>query len=313
MDSRLVEVEGMIENHLVRLAKYPDIQITMDILVIDVPDEWGMLLSRKWGATLGGSIQMDWTYATVPASEFSLVKLYFGKEKRYHVENPQRPLNEYVYNTDEHGTYQINSTFLDPIHEEIKDEKVDELWRMNFDGAYSRAGKGVAVVITSPKVRIFNFAFRLEFKATNNVAEYEALLVGIELAKDMGIKLLSIKGDSDLIDQQIKGQFECKCQRLKKYRNSIWDTMEFFYALNIEEIPRDQNSAADKLAVSASTLQPSEAMLEGSHPLEINFRPFVPDNVEHWQVFKDDEQILRFINNIDEFSNFKANEQEQDK
>ena len=59
MDSRPVEVEGMVENHLVRLAKYPDIQITMDILVIDVPDKWGMLLSRKWGATLGGSIQMD--------------------------------------------------------------------------------------------------------------------------------------------------------------------------------------------------------------------------------------------------------------
>ena len=76
----------------------------MDILVIDVANKWGMLLSRKWGTTLGGSIQMDWTYATVPASEFSLVKLYSEKEKRHHVENPQRPLNEYAYHTDENGT-----------------------------------------------------------------------------------------------------------------------------------------------------------------------------------------------------------------
>ena len=52
MDSRQVEVEGMIENHLVRLAKYLDIQITMDILAIDVPDKWGMLLSRKCGVPL---------------------------------------------------------------------------------------------------------------------------------------------------------------------------------------------------------------------------------------------------------------------
>ena len=59
MDSRPVKVEGMIENQLVRLAKYPDIQITMDILVIDVLDKWRLLLSRKWGATLGRSIQMD--------------------------------------------------------------------------------------------------------------------------------------------------------------------------------------------------------------------------------------------------------------
>ena len=239
MDSRPVKVEGMIENQVVRLAKYPDIQITMDILVIDVPDKWGMLLSRKWGATLGGSIQMDWTYATVPALEFSLVKLYSEKEKRHHVENPQRPLNEYAYHTDEHGTYQINSTFLEPLQEEIKNEKLSELWRMNFDGAYSRTGKGVGVVIISPEGKVFNFAFRLEFEVTNNVAEYEALLLGIEIAKDMRIKLLSIKGNSDLIVQQVKGQFVCKCQRLQKYRNAIWDTMEFFDALNIEAIPRD--------------------------------------------------------------------------
>ena len=125
---------------------------------------------------------MDWTYATVPAFEFSLVKLYSKKEERYHVENPERPLNQCVYNSDEHGIYQINSTFLAPIQEKIKDEKVDELWRMNFDGAYSRARKEAGIVITSPKGKIFNFAFRLEFEATNNVSEYEALLLGIEIA-----------------------------------------------------------------------------------------------------------------------------------
>ena len=58
--------------------------------------------------------------------------------------------------------------------------------------------------------------------------------------------------------------------------------MEFFDALNIEAIPRDQNSASDKLVVSASTFQPSDEMLEGDCRLEINIRPSVPDNVEHW-------------------------------
>ena len=129
---------------------------------------------------------MDWTYATVPASEFSLVKLYSEKEKRHHVENPQRPLNEYAYHTDENGTYQINSTFLEPLQEEIKTEKLSELWRMNFDGSYSRTGKGVGVVIISPEGKVFNFAFRLEFEATNNVAEYEALLLGIEICQGHG-------------------------------------------------------------------------------------------------------------------------------
>ena len=110
----------------------------------------------------------------------------------------------YVNYSCELGMYQINSTFLEPIHEEIKNEKLNELWRMNFDGAYSREGKGARMVIVSPEGKVFNFAFRLEFEATNNVAEYEALLLGIEIAKDMGIKLLNIKGDSDLI-VQVKG------------------------------------------------------------------------------------------------------------
>ena len=193
MESREIDVVDLIQNFLVRLAKYLDIHITMDILVIDVPDKWGMLLSRKWSTDLGGWIQMDWTYATVPASEDSLVRLHREKEWKHHVEYPKKPSNEYVYNTDEIGSYTCYSTFLAPIKEKIKDEKVDAIWKMNFDGAHSREGKGVGIVITSPSGQIFNFASKLEFEATNNVAEYEALLLGVEIAKDMGIKMLSIK------------------------------------------------------------------------------------------------------------------------
>ena len=80
-----------------------------------------------------------------------------------------------------------------------------------------------------------------------------------------------------------------------------------------KQIHKDQNSASDKLAVSASTLQPSDEMLKGDCPLEINFRPSIPDNLEHWQVFQDDAQILKFINHLDEFSNYKASEREEGK
>ena len=66
---------------------------------------------------------------------------------------------------------------------------------MSFDGACSKAGKGVDIVITSPSNKKINFAYILEFDASNNVAEYEALLLGLEIAKDMGIHVLSIKGD----------------------------------------------------------------------------------------------------------------------
>ena len=105
MDSRSVKIEGMIERQHIRLAKYPDIHVTMDILVIDVSDKWGMLLSRNFGATLRGSIQMDWTYTTIPASEDSLVKLHTEKERIYHVENLERLSNECINNASELGIY----------------------------------------------------------------------------------------------------------------------------------------------------------------------------------------------------------------
>ena len=58
MDSREVQVVGIILGFLVKLDKYLHIHLNMDILVIDVLDKWGMLLSRKWAADLGRSIQM---------------------------------------------------------------------------------------------------------------------------------------------------------------------------------------------------------------------------------------------------------------
>ena len=57
--------------------------------------------------------------------------------------------------------------------------------------------------------------------------------------------------------------------------------MEFFDALNLTSIHRDQNSLAYKLAVAYSTLQPSEELLVSDGKLEINFRPSVPNNMEH--------------------------------
>ena len=134
---------------------------------------------------------------------------------------------------------------------------------MYFDGACSKYGKGAGIVLISPTEKVHHYAFGLEFDATNNIAEYEALLIGLEIAKDMGIKILNIKGDSDLIILQVKNRYACKSQHLKKYRNAIWDTMEFFDALDLTSIPRDQNSLVDSLAVAASTLQPSNELLNG--------------------------------------------------
>jgi hypothetical protein len=65
MDRREVEVLGVINNLVVRLNMYMDVVVMTDV-VIDIPNSWGMLLSRKFTAHLGGSLQMDLSYATIP-------------------------------------------------------------------------------------------------------------------------------------------------------------------------------------------------------------------------------------------------------
>jgi hypothetical protein len=140
MDSREVETHGIILNLQVKLAAYPNITFPMDILVIDVPDAWGMLLSRKWVATLGGTLQMDLSYATIPSSENSFVKLHREKERKFHVEDPKEPMNEFVYHMHEIGNYEIPSDFLAPVKERFKDElpNVCNVWDTmdSFDGLF---------------------------------------------------------------------------------------------------------------------------------------------------------------------------------
>jgi len=121
----------------------------------------------------------------------------------------------------------------------------------------------------------------LEFDATNNVAEYEDLLLGLGPCKEMGVKCLNIKGDSDLSIQQIKNKIACNYERLKRYRNAIWDSMKSLDDLNLISIPRDQNFRADELAVDASNLQLSHELIKENISVEVIFRPSVPDNMDH--------------------------------
>ena len=73
------------------------------------------------------------------------------------------------------------------------------------------------------------------------------------------------------------------------------------------------NGLADKLAVTNSTLQPSDEMINGNGKMEINFQPSIYDNLDHWQVFNDDKQLLRFIHNLQEFEDCKISYQQEDK
>ena len=140
--TREVEVIGIILGLQLKLVAYPQITFQMDILVIDVSDAWGMLLSRKWGVTLGGNIQMDLSYATIPISENALVKLRREREKKYHVEDPNEPMNEFIRQMGELGNSVICSNFLVLAKENFKDQKIELACERNFDKVDSKSDKG---------------------------------------------------------------------------------------------------------------------------------------------------------------------------
>lgn len=108
------------------------------------------------------------------------------------------PKSQILYHECEFGNYLLFSNDSKNMSGDVDDHTAG-LWIMEFDGSCASAGSGAGVVLISPQGENFPFSFKLEFKNTNNTAEYEALLLGIEQAKKKGIKLLCAKGDAELI------------------------------------------------------------------------------------------------------------------
>ena len=75
----------------------------------------------------------------------------------------------------------------------------DDMWHMHFDGSHSNEGNGVGIILVSPAGKIHNLSYRLEFACSNNVVEFEALLLGIENARNLGCSHLSVFGNSELV------------------------------------------------------------------------------------------------------------------
>ncbi|XP_071699231.1 uncharacterized protein [Rutidosis leptorrhynchoides] len=85
-----------------------------------------------------------------------------------------------------------------------------EEWKLYTDGASSSDGSGAGLMLVNPEGKEFTYALRFKFVTTNNEAEYEALLAGLRMAKELKILHLRAFVDSQLVSNQIKGTFETK-------------------------------------------------------------------------------------------------------
>jgi hypothetical protein len=91
-------------------------------------------------------------------------------------------------------------------------------WRMNFDGSKMLDGLGAGVVLTSPKGDKLQYVLQMHFRASNNVAEYEALVHGLKLAKEISIRRILCFRDSDLVVHQVSGEWDAKDANMASYR-----------------------------------------------------------------------------------------------
>jgi ribonuclease HI len=156
----------------------------------------------------------------------------------------------------------VANFIVDHMVDEAEGECLAETrdWELFFDGSVCSKGNGVGCVIISPNGVVVELLARLEFKCTNNQAEYEALLFGLEHLRDMGVRSVKAFGDSQLVVQQIRGESQCFDGILNEYLERCMNIINVLESFCITYIPRAQNAKADALAQQASSYEVSRGL-----------------------------------------------------
>ena len=110
-----------------------------------------------------------------------------------------------------------------------------------MDGASSALGAEATIVVITPEGIKWEHSFRLGFKASNNEAEYEALLVGLRVVLDLGAKEVEVYSDSWLVVNQVQGTFEAKDPWMMEYLRLAKQTMNHFLSVKVVQVARGKN------------------------------------------------------------------------
>jgi len=137
----------------------------------------------------------------------------------------------------------------DPQHTPAEDQ-----WTLYVDGSSNPKGARVGIVLEGPNDILIEKSLHFAFKTCNNQAEYEAILAGLSLARDVGVKTLTCKTDSKLIVGHLNDEFQIKDPTLLQYYHLVRNVIQSaFEQVHIQHIPRTKNVRADILSKLAST------------------------------------------------------------
>ncbi|XP_019435846.1 PREDICTED: uncharacterized protein LOC109342288 [Lupinus angustifolius] len=127
------------------------------------------------------------------------------------------------------------------------------LGRLNYISRFS--SQLTATLLISLENKFIPITARLCFDCTNNIAEYEACVLGLEAALESRIKSIEVFGDSALVIHQVKGEWETRDTKLVPYRDHIQKLIAQFEKIDFYHIPREDNRLVDALATSSSMFQ----------------------------------------------------------
>jgi ribonuclease HI len=168
-----------------------------------------------------------------------------------------------------------------------------ELWTMYFDGSLMKTGAGTGLLFVSPLGKHLRYVLRLHFLASNNVAEYEALVNGLRITVELGVRCLDARGDSQLVIDQVMKNSHCRDRKMEAYCDKVRRLEDKFNGLELNHIARRYNETADELAKIASGQttvppdvfsrdihQPSVKIDDTPEPDETSAQPEVPSVAE---------------------------------
>jgi ribonuclease HI len=125
-----------------------------------------------------------------------------------------------------------------------------KLWTMYFDGSLMKTGAGLLFI--SPLGKHLQYVLRLHFPASNNMAEYEALVNGLRIAIELGVRRLDARGDSQLVIDQVMKNSHYHDPKMEAYCDEVRCLEDKFYGLELNHVARRYNETADELAKIAS-------------------------------------------------------------
>jgi ribonuclease HI len=123
---------------------------------------------------------------------------------------------------------------------------------MFFDGSLMKTGAGAGLLFISPLGKHLRYVLRLHFPASNNVVEYEALVNGLRIAVELGVRRLDARGDSQLVIDQVMKNSHCRDPKMEAYCDEVRRLEDKFYGLELNHIAWRYNETADELAKIAS-------------------------------------------------------------